>query len=507
MSAKWTVQQTSYQSYSVMCTPTTQIITFDLTALGQSPTVNSAKLLVTSTHNPTRDQFSVNMDKLKVTFRAGANVDVKSAIVAALDSGTTTQAKLTYTGFISEPMNTTNTSTVTVTLTVEIEGDAPVLDRRSTATISPGTVEFGGSVSVLIESQKPALYKHTVTYSFGNWTSSQTVEPGQTIAFSVPQAWMSELPNATTGTISIVLDTLIPQTSGGETVYVSAGTREYSATVVVPPEIKPMAWGLSWSAVNSGALANITDKLFAGASRIALSLSIASPGAYGATLQSIVFSGWGDSVTTLERTATTNVVQQAGSITLQAVVTDSRGRTATATVSTVIQNFTPPSGTFTGLERCNSDGTANPRGTAFKVNAAVTCDTTNIPGNMASASVRVRVSGGGDQDWSNQVQLQSGNNVVTVVTLAADTSYEVDYTVTDNVMSVDQYDKLRSLQYMLHFSNNGRSIGIGQVAEALSISEDGRLTVNPDWTVQFGENIYIGSQTLAEYIQSIVQGS
>ena len=94
--------------------------------------------------------------------------------------------------------------------------------------------------------------------------------------------------------------------------------------------------------------------------------------------------------------------------------------------------------------------------------------------------------------------------------LSHEVTYEVRFVVADDAMSVEQYYRLQSLQFALYFANNGRAIGIGKQTEDLETGQNGRLDINPNWTVTMGDDVYIGSQTLAEYIRSIVsemQGS
>ena len=386
---------------------------------------------------------------------------------------------------------------------VTVDG-AIVTDVPSDGELSAERVEFGQSITLTITppEEKADVYSHNVMWRVnGSDPYTQHLDIGVTSAsFAPPMNWLSQVPNSTEGDLTVTLETI----ADGSPV----GVREYSAKVTVPANIGPSVGALSASAVNTGAIADNTRQYFAGASRIAFTLSGVSPGT-GSSIASIVIGGWGDSVTTTQTSVTTGIVQTAGMFNITATVTDMRGRTAVATGQITVDQYSAPYFTSLSWIRCRQDGSPDDKGNSVTVNAVFGCSTDILDQNTAEASVALCAKGSGN--WSAEIPLTSGQDtLITVMELLTTISYEMRFTVSDRVMSVVRYVTIPSNQFMLHFANNGASIGIGQAAEALGAGETGRAVFNRDWDIYLGENIHIGSQTLAEYIQSIVtamQGS
>jgi hypothetical protein len=314
------------------------------------------------------------------------------------------------------------------------------------------------------------------------------------------------LPSSSSGTLTITLDTL----DNGQ----SVGTRDYTITVTVPEALKPTMSNVSYTVVNPSTLTG--NEILTGVTRLQFTIG-ALTGSTGASIASIRYAGWGDAMTVNKPASTSGitqlstVIQQTGALSLTITVTDTRGRTAQTVLTTPAATpYEPPSFTSVSYLRCAPDGTPLERGSTAKVRAAFKCDTTAIAGNTVSGTVSMRQDGA--SQWLIKDVTLANNAEMIFDTLTLDTmlSYEIVFAIKDNVMSAQRVVRLPALQSMLHFSNNGRSIGVGQVAAELAETDNGRLTVNPDWTVAFGQNVMIGSQTLAEYIQSIVtamQGS
>ena len=495
------------QHISVSVTPSKHIIQFDLSRLGANPEVRSATLTFTSTHSE-KDSIGVVMGSVSKSCKPETALDVTAAVQNGVDSAT-----ISFYAYLPNPKSQTVQSTITVVLRVEITGEDPGSDLRSNLTVAETTVDFGGAVHLTIEQARASsTLSHSYWFTIGKQSSDpRTLPAGVTTAtINVPtdEDWLSELSDTTAGTMTITLDTLYD----GQ----SVGKREHTIQVTVPASMAPTMSNVSYAVVNPDTLTG--NEVLTGVTRLQFTIG-ALTGGRGAKIASIRYAGWGDAITISRPTSTENitqlstVVQQTGVLKLLITATDTRGRTISRELSTTAPatQYTPPSFTSVVCVRCDAEGTPLERGSTAKVRAAFKCDTTAVSGNTVSCEVNLRRAGTTDWLLPEPVRPESGEEVV-FATLTLDTmaSYEVVLVITDNVMSAQQVVRLTALQYMLHFSNNGRSIGVGQVAADLADTDPGQLTVNPDWTVAFGTNVMIGSQTLAEYIQSIVtamQGS
>lgn len=508
MTATWTIRPGD--SYNTVSSSST-IFQYDQSALGADPTVTDATLELSSTHGA-NDMITVQFGQERaITWQPSKGaLPCKVYILKALSSGRL-DVTLKYYGFSNETGVTKITSVVAAQLQVTIDGEAPIADRRSSATIDEESVDFGGTVHLTLtpvrESYTP---EHRIRFTIGTKTSDwRTItETAATINVPSDAIWMGEMPNTSSGTMTIELDTLYD----GQ----SVGTREYTIQVTVPASMVPTMNNVSVRVVNPDTLTD--NNILTGVTRFEFTIGTLT-GSTGADIASIRYAGWGDAITVSKPASTSGitqlstVVQQSGTLKLLITATDTRGRTVKRELSATAPatQYTPPSFTSVVCVRCDADGTPLERGSTAKVRAAFKCDTTAVSGNTVSCEVKLRRAGASDWLLPEPVKPESGEEVV-FATLTLDTmlSYEIVLVITDNVMSAQQVVRLPALQYMLHFSNNGRSIGVGQVAAELAETDNGRLTVNPDWTVAFGQNVMIGSQTLAEYIQSIVtamQGS
>ena len=496
------VRNASPTNPSVSVSPSNHVIQFDLSLLGTNPGIRSAVLLLTSTHSP-KDSITVVMGNFKQSCKPGA-LDVTAPIKEGISSAT-----LTFYGFFNNLKTQTIYANITIALEVTIDGEDPGADLRSTATIAESSVNFGETVHMTVatvrESYTPS---HNYRFSIGDhvseWKSFKDDE--LSVEFTVPAAWMDALPNSSSGTLTITLDTL----DNGQ----SVGTRDYTITVTVPEALKPTMSNVSYTVVNPSTLTG--NEILTGVTRLRFTIGTLT-GSTGASIASIRYAGWGDAMTVNKPASTSGitqlstVVQQTGALELRITATDTRGRTVSTVLTTAPATpYEPPSFTSVSYLRCAPDGTPLERGSTAKVRAAFKCDTTAIAGNTVSGTVSMRQDGA--SQWLIKDVTLANNAEMIFDTLTLDTmlSYEIVFAIKDNVMSAQRVVRLPALQYMLHFSNNGRSIGVGQVAAELAETDNGRLTVNPDWTVAFGQNVMIGSQTLAEYIQSIVtamQGS
>ena len=479
-----------------------QIVTFDLTPLGASPLITDVELEIDSTNN-VDDKITISFNRVSfngspASPNSGLTAYKKQQMInwlsAAARDGTDASMTIKYFGKAPLPgYSVRMTSTVAVRLVITIVGEGGTSDERSQGELSATTVEFGGSISMTITPRNPVC-THQVTYKLGIHTATNTIAAGSTTdSFTLPLVWMDALPSSTTGTMEITLDTLNNGTS--------VGTQKYAIRVIVPDSIVPVAGTLTAEAANYGALSG-DARFFVGASRASLTLTGAAAG-QGSSIASVTYSGWGDSVTTQNYQYLTDAIQISGTVTIQALVTDGRGRTAETSVSVVVYNYEQPF--FSGIDvtRCDASGVPDDEGTAVIINAVFGCSTTAIQDNTATATVAFLASG--SSTWSREFALTNNEDVlITSYPLSASVSYQMRFTVTDHAMSVVLYMSVPSAKYILHFSNNGASIGVGQAAENLESGEMGRFAVNPDWTVKFGTNILIGQQTLAEYIQSIV---
>ena len=205
---------------------------------------------------------------------------------------------------------------------------------NSTISTITSSVPIDGSTqgSVSISSINNS-YTHQLTLSIGESSQVISLAAGVTSAtFTIPSAWVSEVPNATSATATATLKTYNGATQIG-------GSDTKTFTVTVPASVVP-SLTVAQTIVNSNATVAGWGILLQNYSQIKLTAT-ATAGT-GATVASYTFSGDGMSYSGSSNEQTSAVLTSSGSRTWTVKVTDSRGRTATVTSSATVHEYASP---------------------------------------------------------------------------------------------------------------------------------------------------------------------
>ena len=166
-------------------------------------------------------------------------------------------------------------------------------------------------------------------------------------AFTIPNAWLSALPNSATATATAVL-----YSYNGETL---VGSTQKQFTVTVPATIKPTISAFTAVPHSANPTADGWGDAVQGYSFLTLSVT-ATPGT-GATVSNIVFQGHGISQSSQSTTGNTAVLTSTGAQTYTVTVTDSRGLSSSTTLTVTVYEYANPSISSLTTVRCLSDGT------------------------------------------------------------------------------------------------------------------------------------------------------
>lgn len=157
----------------------------------------------------------------------------------------------------------------------------------------------------------------------------------------------------------------------------------------------------------------------------------------------------------------------AGSVRVEATVTDSRGRKATSSMAIPVLPYNPPKATITAAYRCDSEGNEDPDGeyAAVVFNAEVTPLNRR---NSASYAVAYRVRG--TFSWSSmEVSSLSGNyapsEVMQVIPISTQSGYDLSVEATDDFGPVQSpYRTIQVAFALADFDRANKAIGLGQKA-------------------------------------------
>jgi len=193
----------------------------------------------------------------------------------------------------------------------------------SISSISGDTI---GSTMTINISRASSSFTHNVYYAFGSIGSTLINSNVITsCSFTVPMTFCNQIPNATSGTGTITVDTYNGSTK--------VGSVSTSFTVNVPNSVVPTLSNFTLTGNNL-----FNTYLLSNISTVTANITGAS-GTYGSTISSYKISGQGLSVTASSGTST---VLPASTFKYTATVTDSRGRTASKTASVTVLNYSKP---------------------------------------------------------------------------------------------------------------------------------------------------------------------
>lgn len=362
-------------------------------------------------------------------------------------------------GTLTVPHNNDGTKTISVSATmstvtsqsilpgtINMSGDLALttIPRASTMTVPSFTIGSAGTMTISMASSS---FSHTITYSFSGLTgTAASVNAGVSSAsWTPPNTFYAKLPNSTSGTVSLVLNTY----SGSTLV----GSKSYTATVAVGSSIKPTAPSITLSPVNTNAWISSKGLYVAGYTKIRVQSS-ATAGS-GASMSSYTisgaFSGTGSEVTS-------SVISSSGTKSVKVTATDSRGRTNSASSSVSFLAYSNPSlTTFKAVRGTYSGGTwtSSVNGDHIRVQAV---GTVSLSANGNTGTKTVKIGSTNPSATSGNYYYFTGTN--------ATTSYTVTGTITDSLgNSSTRTLTVSTIEVPFNVDVDLPGVGVGMIAQ------------------------------------------
>lgn len=219
--------------------------------------------------------------------------------------------------------------------TLTINGNSFTLStipRSSSVTVSSGTI--GSAVTININRQSSS-FKHTLRYQWGNKAGTIASNVDTSTNWMIPDHFANDIPNSTSGTGTIYIDTY----NGGT----KTGTQSVSFTASVPASMKPTFSSLTLTDTNGVARGLLSGNNFLQViSNIQVNFNGAS-GSYSSTITGYKAEIVNKNQVTNSNGGTLGIMNFNGSATVRASVFDSRGRQSDAKDITinVIEYFAP----------------------------------------------------------------------------------------------------------------------------------------------------------------------
>lgn len=415
-----------------------------LVSTGASYTINSsASKSGTLTINGTKYSFSFTA---QLSGNQTKTLYTKTVTVAHNADGTKTVAFAATAG-----INVTLGGTYYGNVSASGNGVLNTIPRATNVTVSASSVNMGENITINMPRASGA-FDHTLTYKFGSATGTIGSGLGTSKVWEVPLSLASQIPNSTSGTVTITC-----KTYNGNTLI---GTDTVTFTAKVPASVVPSIGSVAVADTNAD-YAKQFGSLVQGKSKA--KFTITASGAYGAKITAYKTEIEGKTYT--GAAPTTAVLTGSGNVTAKITVTDSRGRTATVNKTFNRLAYTAPKITTLDGFRANADGTENYEGTAAKITAAFSIA---AAGNKNTSSYKLEYKLQSASTWT-LIESGSGYSVNKAITTKGifdtDSAYDIRLTITDYFGSVSRTVELPTAFTLMDFHRSGKAVAFGKVAE------------------------------------------
>lgn len=362
-------------------------------------------------------------------------------------------------------MNTVAQCSTTVTL--------PALALGSKIQSITDPVYTQNSLMLTVERAKDS-YWHKAVFKSGSKTLYSSAAFSSSLSLTVPRSWFSDFPSSASLTVSVTLQTY---TDSACTSPIGDAAVK-NITVYADEGMKPTVSDgfAAVSVYNEGSASGFTV-FVQGYSRAQItfdSSKVDMSAAVGATISGYKITAVGQTVS--DSPFLSPVLT--GKTDIICTVTDTRGRSASVTLTVTPESYSLPVINQISVFRCTSSGAESEDGTYLSAKA--TAVFSSLGGeNSVSMSVQYRVPGG---SWSAAAAMASGIAAVTGGTMSPDQNYEVKINISDALNSGEATLKLPGRKWAIKFREKGDGVGFGMAPQA-----DKVLQIPADWMFMVGE--------------------
>ena len=358
------------------------------------------------------------------------------------------------------------------------------IPRSSSVTVGEGVI--GNALSITINRQNPNS-THTLRYEWNRKTGTIATNVGTNYTWVIPANFADDLPDATSGTGTLYIDTYNGATK--------TGTQSITFTASVPAKVKPTFSGITLVDTN-----NVVKNLLSGNNYLQIMSNIqvnfnGAKGTNGATITGYKAEIVNKNQSTDSNGGTLGIMNFSGSATIRASVIDSRGvQSDTKDVTINVIEYFPPALSFTALRT-----KASPNTIQIVRNAQVAPITlAGSQKNVMTLSFKVALLG------STSYTADNGSASVTFATqaalinsaanlagnYAANKSFTIVGKLADRFTSVEFATTITTESVVMSYDKEGR-VGIGKIAER---GKPGSLDARGDL---YGDNAIVNDIIIA----------
>jgi len=354
------------------------------------------------------------------------------------------------------------------------------IPRASQPSLSASTTTMGNAVTIYTN-RASSSFTHTLRYAFGSASGTIATGVGTSRTWTIPLSLANQLPNSTSGSGYIYCDTYSGSTK--------IGTKSVKFTATVPSSVKPTFTTVTHSEYVSN-VNTVVGKYVQGLSRLSLAITGAA-GVYGSTIKSyqITFEGTNYN----SQSATSAVIKGSGDLTITGKVTDSRGRSASKSVTVNVLPYAAPKITTFGLQRCNEDGSDNALGEYVKVTRTGSVSSLVNVTERNTLTYRIKTKARDSSTWTTKKEQTitgislTGSDIIGGYLAAS--SYDFRLEIVDKFKTSIALNVLPSAEVPMSWGKEG--IGVGKIWEQGALDVGGDVYINnalAGYVVESGSN-------------------
>ena len=315
--------------------------------------------------------------------------------------------------------------------------------------------EFGSPVTVTIERQSDSFTHRVIYQKPGGATQvvSESVETSITFTPSLDDC--SLVPDSISGMVAIYVETYCDGTL--------IGSVSQWHVLNVPESIKP---SVSILITDPTGYADDYGSYIQSHSKIQVQADMYL--AYGSEIVSCKITVDGKEYV-LESTdyIETEVLQDSGSLSITATVTDTRGRSGSTSKNVTVLAYNAPVISLLKVKRCDSDGTENDQGEYIKVTFSGQVTALNNK-NIASYVLEYKKTADSSYtnvDLTNLANSYSVTDSETIFVADTGSSYDIRLTVTDAFGTTYKSTVASTAYTLVHYNKTGKGLSFGKVSE------------------------------------------
>lgn len=353
-------------------------------------------------------------------------------------------------------MNGTYRGSSVGTMSVNQTIALPTIPRSSSLTV-PTSISTGATLSGTV-TPSSSSFNHKIHIKVGSSVKSTISLAAGATAFSdvIEHSWF---PSTTSGTVTVTLETY-----NGSTLI---ATTSKNVTANVPTSVVP-----SVTAFTAAIAANGLSGLYVQGKTTA-TLSATATVAGGATIKSYTYSGpnvtaSANSATVAASSITTAAIKSSGTLTYTVKVQDSRGRTASKSLTISVQAYSNPTIGPVAVQRCDANGNISQSGTyaRYTVNSSYAS-----VGGKNTRTVTVAYSSNNGTSYSAETTLQAATDTANTKTgtyggsFAIASTYILRFTIKDAYGATKTITApLQSAERPININWNGKGVSIGAMS-------------------------------------------